>query len=800
MLAVFFAALRIAHAGPITGGPGNPPYTKLAVYQGVVSIVPGGPTDSLLEIGNAGRDIAGASQIFIRPHALNNGSANYIEFYKQNFSGTDKASLRIPGELCLGGVCNSSWPSGSGSSGPVVTRFIGNLAAAAAQARRFEVLRIGLDQVNWSLNTSVFIELRQKYWDAGGYKKYEVRAGYLDTSGSMRLVEAIGSNAANSTMDEVRVRLGPRVSVGGNIYYVPVYIDVDEYSNWDVTISHNMTEVAGSPTGASQLKIYDNPTGVNLADEEPGSPNSMFTESDVVTNSFTQRISPQNNTNEGGELQLTGAGANPMWFIDNYQTRLRIFNGSERFSIDGSGNVNLHTGQLCFGGDLSDCHGTWSDLGGGTQHWTDDSALADTASYATIGVTRSGTVANSSYIGLTQAGVSAWGIGIGDSGNSMIYGIASASPAKTIPNPLLKINRTTGNVHVVSGELCFGSGTTDCQNTWAGAGASNLDEVLAAGNTSNRNIALGGNTSNALIGITQTDINLDGLNVHQDTPGNTNSAIYAENAGGGYAGFFSSGASGTDLATGYFSNVRQSATAAAVMTNGALRVNFGGFNNTWNADDAVRIYNGTISGTGLRVKSSLLGLAASFESNVSIRGQTGVSGPSGSFPYTVGYIAALDVSTTANAYSYSVGIYSHPSNGPEGSVAYYTEVPSISPGIGPRGNGKGTFGFSASTVQASNAWAFYAQGKIGKKGSPTACTGLAEPFRTQCISNFSYEVPAIGAATGVAGSGYQTCTETCRSRALACVFGWTGGTGATAPSFRSCDAAAAGQCLCGEPL
>ncbi len=29
-------------AGPITGGSGNPPYTKLGVYQGVIAVIPGG--------------------------------------------------------------------------------------------------------------------------------------------------------------------------------------------------------------------------------------------------------------------------------------------------------------------------------------------------------------------------------------------------------------------------------------------------------------------------------------------------------------------------------------------------------------------------------------------------------------------------------------------------------------------------------------------------------------------------------------------------------------------------------------
>jgi hypothetical protein len=52
-----FAFYQQAQAGPITGGPGVAPFVKLGVYQGLISIVPGGSGDSIMEIGNAGRDI-----------------------------------------------------------------------------------------------------------------------------------------------------------------------------------------------------------------------------------------------------------------------------------------------------------------------------------------------------------------------------------------------------------------------------------------------------------------------------------------------------------------------------------------------------------------------------------------------------------------------------------------------------------------------------------------------------------------------------------------------------------------------
>jgi hypothetical protein len=61
---VFFIVQKSA-AGPITN-PGAAPYAKLSVYQGVISVVPGGAGDSVMEIGNAGRDIASTGNINLR--------------------------------------------------------------------------------------------------------------------------------------------------------------------------------------------------------------------------------------------------------------------------------------------------------------------------------------------------------------------------------------------------------------------------------------------------------------------------------------------------------------------------------------------------------------------------------------------------------------------------------------------------------------------------------------------------------------------------------------------------------------
>lgn len=75
-----FAFYQQAQAGPITGGPGVAPFVKLGVYQGVISVVPGGVTggvpDSIMEIGNAGRDIKTTGALNFFPASGSNVTVN----------------------------------------------------------------------------------------------------------------------------------------------------------------------------------------------------------------------------------------------------------------------------------------------------------------------------------------------------------------------------------------------------------------------------------------------------------------------------------------------------------------------------------------------------------------------------------------------------------------------------------------------------------------------------------------------------------------------------------------------------
>lgn len=126
-------------AGPITNGAGNAPYTKLGVYQGLLTVAPvrscvngsnpgtscpvgnectgGGvcTAASILEVGNAGTDFAGSGEIYLRPGGLTRSAA--LRMYR-NASNRSELFLSS-GSLCLGSVsaatCRSTWPVSGGS-------------------------------------------------------------------------------------------------------------------------------------------------------------------------------------------------------------------------------------------------------------------------------------------------------------------------------------------------------------------------------------------------------------------------------------------------------------------------------------------------------------------------------------------------------------------------------------------------------------------------------------------------------------------------------------------------------------
>lgn len=89
---------------------------KMTVYQGVVMINPGSGS-SIMEVGNAGRDIVSTGSIYLRPSGTH-AASSFIGAQNSNVQ-----DLYLSGTLdvanCIsiaGGPCNTSWSSGGGSS------------------------------------------------------------------------------------------------------------------------------------------------------------------------------------------------------------------------------------------------------------------------------------------------------------------------------------------------------------------------------------------------------------------------------------------------------------------------------------------------------------------------------------------------------------------------------------------------------------------------------------------------------------------------------------------------------------
>lgn len=103
---IFTARLTPVKAGVSGNNQGS------AVYQGLLTVT-SDVTQSLLEIGNNGQEIASNSNIYLRPSSLT--QAQGVRFSYN--SGTGRTNLYAPGGLCFDtAACVDTWPSGTGSA------------------------------------------------------------------------------------------------------------------------------------------------------------------------------------------------------------------------------------------------------------------------------------------------------------------------------------------------------------------------------------------------------------------------------------------------------------------------------------------------------------------------------------------------------------------------------------------------------------------------------------------------------------------------------------------------------------
>jgi hypothetical protein len=207
-------------------------------------------------------------------------------------------------------------------------------------------------------------------------------------------------------------------------------------------------------------------TGGSCTNDQTGSGGSNFwgLNGNFIYNSTTAGVgigtaTPTHKLNVVGTANITGAS----YLSITYLYGNLLMNGNNILNannVTANGYVGIGTASPASKLDVR-----------GITQITDDGASPDTSAYASFGVTRANVAQNNAYLGLTKQGVVPWGMGI-DSGSSLILGLASSSPARAIPTPLLTVT-TGGNV---------GIGTTNPTQKLDVAGNVNISGVEYLGN------------------------------------------------------------------------------------------------------------------------------------------------------------------------------------------------------------------------------------------------------------------------------------------------------------------------------
>jgi len=202
-----------------------------------------------------------------------------------------------------------------------------SLSASAAQARRYEIARLGHDTVNWD-STGVFeVEIFSQYYMRPVKKRYMVSYGYPG-AGDVKLVEYQNSGGDNN----FKVTLGTEVVTSGNIKYLPVYIDVKYYCIADVSVrtNWNHTTINSSP-GAGLAYINESPSPSNISDFTADSTIEIASGGLTLAGNLTVSGTGNNIFNVGGGSVGIGASSP--------SANLQVNRSSQQTDIDNASQV-----------------------------------------------------------------------------------------------------------------------------------------------------------------------------------------------------------------------------------------------------------------------------------------------------------------------------------------------------------------------------------------------------------------------------------------------------------------------------
>lgn len=277
-------------------------------------------------------------------------SQTYLDFYDAS-AGASRMAVFSDGNVAINTLTNAGYKfdvNGTTRFGGTTTFnstfvhrnfnniIISDLSASATQARQFEILRGFYDYNDWSPSGVVEIEVYENYYSRGLKKVYTFSYGYFDSS-SLFLTEMTGTGD-----NTFRVTMGAKVLISGDMYYVPVYLEVRAYGRVDVIIRTRRAITTNNlSTTPGALYVNESPTAVNISD---------FTSDTIVY--------PNNAAVNQVVLGNLGVGSNPSYKLDvngitRFRNIVRFKTNSWNLSDDGQSRFYFDNASSTFYGTAS---------------------------------------------------------------------------------------------------------------------------------------------------------------------------------------------------------------------------------------------------------------------------------------------------------------------------------------------------------------------------------------------------------------------------------------------------------------
>ena len=136
----------------------------------------------------------------------------------------------------------------------------GDAVAPGPGANRYEVGRIGIDYNDWNGVGTFEVELQEIYYYAGGRKRYVISYGYGGPVISCSLVELNGVAAQGN----FRVVVGSEVVVSGDWRYLPVYVEVQYYTQVAIKVRTTRNITNSNVPEVGYAKVFTSPSGTGI--------------------------------------------------------------------------------------------------------------------------------------------------------------------------------------------------------------------------------------------------------------------------------------------------------------------------------------------------------------------------------------------------------------------------------------------------------------------------------------------------------------------------------------------------------